>query len=616
MRMLFLTFFFLIPVSFLFAQEAGDDLFDESIIHQIRINSDDSNLLSNLVNEHLLNWPDNFVYRVADVTIDGSLLDSIGVRVKGGSTSFDPKSPLKIDFNFVKASQEYDGITKVNLHNIYFDNSAVREAVSYNILRTAGLKAPRTAYAEVYVNDDLQGLYLLVEQVNEPYLGRYFANENGVLYKDKGCQIAITSDNGTLEEYQEFDQIITSVSGDDLVTQLEDVADVSSVLQQILLQNLMNTADNIFQFSCNYYIYHEPKSSLLYWIPWDFNLSLYDNINDYPLENIINQYYDQLLSSDIYRQEYYSFACRTLQYNYTEERLSALMDNYVNLIQPALLNDPLIPFNPNGIQEEVEKIKTLIQERSNSFTIELEVLNFNCEEFTCPISEGDLVINEIVCSNDSLSGIADDSGAFPDWIELYNNTEEDIELGDFYLSDDIDFKKHWAFPKEATIKGNDYLIVWADRDVDEAGLHSDFKLAKSGGELFLMHEDLTIIDAMNYDEQTTNVGYARVPNGIGEFIMQEITFAGSNDIVNTNEINNDVGVELSPNPVQDILRIKTGGRGLFKYQVFSDTGITLTSGNSTSSYFEIATNEFSTGVYFLQLRNEEASFIHKFVKID
>ena len=72
MHKLILVLFFLIYVVYLKAQETGDDFFDESIVHQIRVNSDDNALLANLLNDHLLNWPDNYEYRSVDLVIDGN----------------------------------------------------------------------------------------------------------------------------------------------------------------------------------------------------------------------------------------------------------------------------------------------------------------------------------------------------------------------------------------------------------------------------------------------------------------------------------------------------------------------------------------------------------------
>ena len=83
-----------------------------------------------------------------------------------------------------------------------------------------------------------------------------------------------------------------------------------------------------------------------------------------------------------------------------------------------------------------------------------------------------------MASNDSIGGIPDPAGGYGDWIELYNNTDELISLEGLFLSDDQDFKKHWRFPTDAVIAPFGYLIVWADRDLDEEGLHADFRIKK------------------------------------------------------------------------------------------------------------------------------------------
>ena len=72
-----------------------------------------------------------------------------------------------------------------------------------------------------------------------------------------------------------------------------------------------------------------------------------------------------------------------------------------------------------------------------------------------------------------------------DWIELYNNGEEAVNLGGWSLSDDLMEPLKWSFPVGTTISAGEYLVVLAD-DPDnpvEGGdfLHTNFKLA-SGGE--------------------------------------------------------------------------------------------------------------------------------------
>ena len=89
----------------------------------------------------------------------------------------------------------------------------------------------------------------------------------------------------------------------------------------------------------------------------------------------------------------------------------------------------------------------------------------------------------------------------------------------------------YTFPN-ITLGPDEYFIVWADDDEEEQGdyNHATFKLSLSGEELYLSDQNMNIIDGFTYGEQQTDMGYARVPNGTGNFIIQYSTFAYNNDL--------------------------------------------------------------------------------------
>jgi hypothetical protein len=138
-----------------------------------------------------------------------------------------------------------------------------------------------------------------------------------------------------------------------------------------------------------------------------------------------------------------------------------------------------------------------------------------------------VVINEFMASNDAT--IADQDGEFDDWIELYNNDSIAVDLSGYYLTDDGTDLTQWTFPSGTIIESGDYLIIWADDDTDQAGLHATFKLSGSGESVILSGPDSMTIDAVDYPEQTTDVSYARIPNGTGDFQAAAPTFDDNND---------------------------------------------------------------------------------------
>jgi len=141
------------------------------------------------------------------------------------------------------------------------------------------------------------------------------------------------------------------------------------------------------------------------------------------------------------------------------------------------------------------------------------------------IMPGDIVINEFLADNDSV--IPDQNDEYDDWFELFNNTDQDICLEGIFVSDDFNEPGKWIFP-DTTIGANDFIIVWADDDEGQEGLHANFKLSKSGEEIILSNSDLTVLDSIQFGEQFTDTTFGRFPNGTGDFQFMPPTFGAVN----------------------------------------------------------------------------------------
>ncbi len=76
-----------------------------------------------------------------------------------------------------------------------------------------------------------------------------------------------------------------------------------------------------------------------------------------------------------------------------------------------------------------------------------------------------LVINEVMSSNSST--IEDLDGEHPDWIELYNNSDDAINLDGYGITDDPDEPIKWVFP-DITIAAHGHMLLFAsDKDIAE-----------------------------------------------------------------------------------------------------------------------------------------------------
>jgi hypothetical protein len=127
-----------------------------------------------------------------------------------------------------------------------------------------------------------------------------------------------------------------------------------------------------------------------------------------------------------------------------------------------------------------------------------------------------LVINEFMASNNTT--IQDPQGQYADWIEIYNYGSNSVNIGGMYLTDNLSAPTKWQIPARnsaiTTIPAGGYLLIWADNDTADGGLHANFKLDAAGEQIGLIDIDgTTLIDSVTFGEQTGDISYGRYPDG-------------------------------------------------------------------------------------------------------
>lgn len=130
---------------------------------------------------------------------------------------------------------------------------------------------------------------------------------------------------------------------------------------------------------------------------------------------------------------------------------------------------------------------------------------------------GSIVINEFVAKG---SANTNEFGSSEDWIELYNNTQQTIQIGtnELYITDDYSGDPLQYVLPAMNITPSSYVLVWADQmDTVANAIHANFKLSSSGESIgvFLVKNGTTItLDTITYQLQTVNaVSNARIPDG-------------------------------------------------------------------------------------------------------
>lgn len=221
-------------------------------------------------------------------------------------------------------------------------------------------------------------------------------------------------------------------------------------------------------------------------------------------------------------------------------------------------------------------------------------------EFHTLIVGGDVVINEIMASNSNTA--EDQDGEFDDWIELYNRIGSVIDLSGFYLTDNDDELEKWEFPAGTSIDANGYLIVWADKDTLQTGLHTNFKLS-ADGEILILSDGLTEFQRVVFGVQTTDMGYARVPNGTGAFVIQYPTYNANNDNATGISESELTPLEIYPNPTTDYVNINLEDNSNSEWLEVFDLMGNLVHQQPLQLRNTVSTFNWAKGTYILRTTN-------------
>ena len=121
-----------------------------------------------------------------------------------------------------------------------------------------------------------------------------------------------------------------------------------------------------------------------------------------------------------------------------------------------------------------------------------------------------------------------------DWVELYNTTDEAIDVEGMYLTDNLSKPTKYQITKgnaliSTIIPAHGYLIIWCDKLESTGQLHAQFKLDADGGTVMLTAADQSWSDCLTYAQHQSDQTVGRYPDGQNDvFVMNIPTIANSN----------------------------------------------------------------------------------------
>ena len=204
----------------------------------------------------------------------------VGVHLKGAWGSWrdiNGKAGFKIKMDAFVPEQTLLGVEKLTLNNMVQDSSYMHEVMTYKIMRSFGVPAPRTGYTGVSLNGVDYGLHLNVETLDDRMLKRWNVSSKH-LYKGalpyfpdfnvgSDWQFKVETgdpvDTSDLSEFMSLNQL----RGDQWWNEISQKADMDQITRSWAVEIFSGHWDGYLLNNNNYFVNfdNEGKVSLLPW---------------------------------------------------------------------------------------------------------------------------------------------------------------------------------------------------------------------------------------------------------------------------------------------------------------------------------------------------------------
>ena len=318
---------------------------------------------------------ENPIWVAADIEFEGDVWTDVGVRFKGNSTLMNTWSsgslelPFKLDFdqfedeNPAIDDQRFYGFKQLSLSNNTNDANFMRDAVVSDIFEEAGIASAETAFYKLFVDYGEGpvsfGLYTMIEVIDDRVIERVFGDDDGNIYEVDGTAASLAEGtvNGISTSFQkenneeevdwsDIEALYTVLHSDTRQSdpdawkvELEAIFDVDTFLHWLAINTVIENWDTYGAMTHNFYLYNDPDTGLLTWIPWDHNEALSEGKrssmtlgmeligDEWPLISF-------LLADSEYYDSYVSYVDETINSVFVADEMVVTYQEIVGLIEP------------------------------------------------------------------------------------------------------------------------------------------------------------------------------------------------------------------------------------------------------------------------------------------
>ncbi|MFT7336539.1 MAG: hypothetical protein ACI9M1_002498 [Porticoccaceae bacterium] len=579
---------------------------------------------------------------------------TIGIETRGSSSQTLPKKPYGIDTleddGIENNSVELLGMAKENdwiLNSFAFDDSMMRDYISYEMTRKMGQYAANLRYCEVVLNGEYIGLYALSEKIKRDGdrvdIAKLKDDENafpevtgGYLMQtdrpsDEDPNAWESNGAGYIHEKPNSDDItavqssyIESVfrgldenaSNSEITNGYPSLIDVPSFVDYMLIAEI---ASNVDAYALSTY-YHKDRGGKLRAGPvWDYNLTYGNDLFQWGYDRSFTDVWQFNYSNtgayfwnDLFSDA--TFKCYTSKrfnevtntgapLNY--ETISDLIDATVTLISEAVVRENERWNTIEDFSGEITAMKSWIQERTQWMRDNLGPFS-DCNSVATP----SLVITKINYK-------PQETAAFPEsddleFIEIQNTGSTLVALTGIYLSK---LGVSYQFPVNETLAAGESIYLAGDAATfqNKYGFipFDTFTrdLSNSSQNLTLSDAFGNVIDQVTYTDETP---WPEAADGDGFYL--ELTDVNSDNSLASNWIatseeslsvnglhNSEVDFAVYPNPAKGKLMVSSK-QIIREIIIFNPLGQEIKNVNVNLKSAEINISKLNKGIYFLNLK--------------
>ena len=184
------------------------------------------------------------------------------------------------------------------------DPSQLHDRLGYWLFKQMGVPSPRAIHAKLYINGEYNGIFSLVEQIDEQFADYHFSGGSGNIYKEvwplksngqvqsdkkfyKGLVTNKTQgvNNNIIKSFAEN---IANANNSEIKSVIEDYMEVNQMLSYAVVDRAIRHDDGPFHWYCdwgqcephNFFWYENPNTGKIHLIPWDLDNAFENIIED------------------------------------------------------------------------------------------------------------------------------------------------------------------------------------------------------------------------------------------------------------------------------------------------------------------------------------------------